>query len=125
MIIPLLHVENLKGKPEPVNLLMKEPRLSDIQECLNGMASKWREFGTCLQVESDKLKCLSHDVSMSDTTRLMDVVNEWDNSRCSPHTFKKLNECLNKIGQNKYIEKIEQMLKDQRRYYSRKPDYIE
>ena len=125
MIISLLHVENLKRKPEPVNLLMKEPRLSDIQECLNGMASKWRDLGTCLEVESGKLESLSHDVSMSDTTRLMEVVNEWDNSRCSPHTFKKLNECLNKIGKKKYIEKIEQMLKDQRPYYSKKPDYIE
>ena len=122
MIISTLHVENLKRKSEPKNLLMKEPRLSDIQECLSGMASKWRELGTCLQVESGKLESLSHDVSMSDTTKLMDVVNEWDNSRCSPYIFEKLIECLNQIGK-KFTGMIKQMLERKRPYYSSKPDY--
>ena len=102
---------------------MKEPRLSDIQEYLSGMASKWRELGTCLQVESGKLESLSRDVSMRDTTRLTDVVNEWDNSRCSPHTFENLINCLKIIEMSKYIYKITQMLKDKRPHYSRQPDY--
>ena len=119
----MLHVENLQGKPEPVNLLKKEPRLHDIQECLSRMASKWHDLGTCLEVESGKLESLSHDMSMSDTNRLMDVVNEWDNSRCSPHTFEKLNECLDTINQKKYTRMIEKMLESKRPYYSRQPDY--
>ena len=122
-IISLLHVENLQGKPELVNLLKKEPRLHDIQECLSGMASKWRDLGTCLQVESGKLESLSRDTSMSDTTKLMDVVNEWDNSHCSPHTVEKLNDCLNTINQKKYTRMIEKMLESKRPYYSRQPDY--
>ena len=107
------------------NLLMKEPRLNDIQECLCGMSSKWRELGTCLEVESGKLESLSHDMSMRDTTRLMDVANEWDNSRCSPHTFEKLINCLQIIDRDKYIKTIMEMLKRKRSYYSKQPDYSE
>ena len=87
------------------------------------MASKWRELGTCLQVKSGKLESLSYDVRMSDKTRLMDVVTEWDNSRCSPHTFEKLISCLKTIDMNRYIEKITQMLENKKAYYSDQPDY--
>ena len=104
---------------------MKEPILSDIQECLIGMASKWRDLGTCLGVKSGKLESLAHDVSMSDTTRLTEVANEWDNSRCSPHTFEKLISCLKTLGKINYIETIMRMLERKRSYYSKQPDYSE
>ena len=89
------------------------------------MGYKWRDLGHCLQVESGKLESLSHDVSMSDTTRLMDVINEWDNSRCSHHTFEKLINCLKTIYMNKYIEKITLMLENNRAHYSKQLDYSE
>ena len=67
------------------------------------MASKWRDLGTCLGVKSGKLESLAHDVSMSDTTRLIELFSEWDNSRCSHHTFENLINCLKTIDRNKYI----------------------
>ena len=99
--------------------------MSDIQECLSEMASEWSDLGTCLQVEHGKLESFTHDVSMSDTTRLMKVANEWDNSRCSPHTFEKLISCLKILKKNKYIKTIMEMLERERSYYSKQPDYSE
>ena len=89
------------------------------------MASKWRDLGTCLGVKSGKLESLAHDVSMSDTTRLIEVFSEWDNSRCSHHTFENLINCLKTIDRDKYIEEIKRMLENNRAHYSKQPDYSE
>ena len=89
------------------------------------MANKWFGLGTCLQVKSGELDSLSRNVGMSDTDRLMKVFSKWDNSRCSHHTFEKLIRCLEIIEMNKYIEKIMNMLEENRAYYSKQPDYSE
>ena len=107
------------------DLLRKEPRSDDLQRCLIKMADKWRDLGDCLGVESGTLGSLAHDLSMSDTTRLMGVFHKWDNSRCSSHTFEKLISCLEIIEMNKYIEKITDMLEKNRAHYSKQPDYSE
>ena len=109
----------------PQNLLKKEPRLHHLQECLLEMANKWFGLGTCLQVKSGKLESLSHNVGMSDTDRLLQVFIEWNNSRCSHHTFENLIHCLKIIDMNRYIEKIMQILERNRVSYSEESDYSE
>ena len=89
------------------------------------MEYKWRDLGNCLGVKSGTLESLAHDASMSDTTRLIGVFREWDNSRCSHHTFENLINCLKTIDMNKYIEKITDMLENNRAHYSKQLDYSE
>ena len=76
------------------------------------MAVEWKEFGTSLKVDSGILASYS-TTRDSDVRKLMDVVDKWKTSRCSPYTFEQLIISLCDIDKIETADLVIEMLNDE------------
>ena len=71
------------------NLKTKGPKKHHLQSWLSSIAVEWKELGTSLKVDSGTLASYTR-TQISDVNKLMDVLNNWRTSQCSPFTFEQL-----------------------------------
>ena len=94
-------------------ILKKSPDSSHVMYFIKCHSARWNEFGSELQVPSNKRESLKHDKTLDDRDRLEQVVIFWIESECSLVTWQKILKTLDSMDLNKTARRVQDCLKSQ------------
>ena len=92
----------------PLSILQKKPLLNHVYLVLQGKSSKWDAIGRGFNVPLNTRETLRRDTSVSDDSRLEEVINTWLETHChTPVTWTEfINVLTTKLGFKDVAEQV-------------------
>ena len=97
-------------------LLMKSPELNDVFPLINKLSSSWHDIGGKLGIPIDKRQSLLKNASISNDSKLEEILDVWICSQPSDVTWKKIIDVLIAFEKKNVASEVARFLDKQHIY---------
>ena len=108
------------------DLLMKSPELDDVFPLMTKLSSSWHDIGGKLGIPIDKRQSLLKNASISNDSKLEEILDVWICSQPSDVTWKRIIDVLIAFEKKNVASEVEKFLDKQRIYekYIQQDDFV-